>query len=125
MTGNSSDDRLPGRFASPPCLACEVAPDYFDPLGVDPQQALDVARWRRATRRQLKNDRLKHTAEARAERAQALASHLDRLNLRKFVEISGQVVPGYWPIKAELDLGIWMRSSPGCAIGTASRGSSI
>jgi 5,10-methenyltetrahydrofolate synthetase len=108
VTGNSSDDRRPGRFASPPCLACEVAPDYFDPLGVDPQQALDVARWRRSTRRQFKNDRLKHTAQARAEKAQALASHLDRLIFRKFAEISGQVVSGYWPIKAELDLRFWM-----------------
>jgi len=39
-----------GRFASPPCLAGEVAPDYFDPITVDPEQARDVARWRKAQR---------------------------------------------------------------------------
>jgi hypothetical protein len=27
------------RFASPPCLAGEIAPDYFDPMAVDPEQA--------------------------------------------------------------------------------------
>ncbi|RQP04459.1 MAG: hypothetical protein D1H97_17770 [Paracoccus sp. BP8] len=36
--------------ASPPCLAAEIAPDYFDPLAVEPQQARDVARWRKARR---------------------------------------------------------------------------
>lgn len=42
MTGGSRRDNLPGRFASPPCLASKIAPDYFDPLAVDSQQALDV-----------------------------------------------------------------------------------
>jgi hypothetical protein len=45
MAGN---DQPLGRDASPPCMASEIAPDYFDPLGVDPEQARDVARWRRA-----------------------------------------------------------------------------
>ena len=37
-------------YASSPCLAAEVDPAYFDLLGVDPGQARDVARWRRAER---------------------------------------------------------------------------
>ncbi len=45
--------RPAGRYASPPCLAGEIAPDYFDPLSVDPEQARDVARWRRAERMRL------------------------------------------------------------------------
>ncbi|MEF9605427.1 5-formyltetrahydrofolate cyclo-ligase, partial [Paracoccus sp. PXZ] len=40
-------------FASPPCLAARIAPDYFDPLAVDAQQARDVARWRKARREDL------------------------------------------------------------------------
>jgi 5,10-methenyltetrahydrofolate synthetase len=91
-------------------LACEVAPGYFDPLGVDPQQALDVARWRKATRRQLRDDRLKHAIEERVEKARALASHIDRLILRKFGNIPGQIISGYWPIKVELDLRVWMEN---------------
>jgi len=39
-----------GRIASPRCLAGEVAPDYLDPMGVDREQARDVARWRKAQR---------------------------------------------------------------------------
>ena len=38
------------RYNSPPCMAADIAPDYFDPLAVDPQQARDVARWRKAER---------------------------------------------------------------------------
>jgi len=47
MTDQAKNNDPPGRYASPPCLAGEIAPDYFDPLAVDPQQAVDVARWRR------------------------------------------------------------------------------
>ncbi|WP_406721744.1 hypothetical protein RPE78_18610 (plasmid) [Thioclava litoralis] len=42
-----------GTYASPPCMAAEVDPTYFDPLGTDAQQARDVARWRRAERTRL------------------------------------------------------------------------
>ena len=35
-------------YASPPCLAQELDPAWFDPLAVDPEQARDVAAcWRR------------------------------------------------------------------------------
>ena len=33
-----------GTYTSPPCMAGEVCPSYFDPLGVHPGQARDVAR---------------------------------------------------------------------------------
>jgi hypothetical protein len=49
--------RNPGRYASPPCMAAEVDPAYFDPLPVDPEQARDVARWRRAERVRLRAER--------------------------------------------------------------------
>lgn len=101
---------LPGRFASPPCLASEIAPDYFDPLAVDPQQALDVARWRTAERKRLRAARLDISAEARAEAARAIARHLDALIAKHLGDISGHAISGYWPIKAEPDLRFWMES---------------
>ncbi|MGE0238484.1 MAG: 5-formyltetrahydrofolate cyclo-ligase [Parvibaculaceae bacterium] len=110
MTGGSRRDGLPGRFASPPCLAAEIAPDYFDPLAVDPQQALDVARWRSAERKRLRTARLELPAEARAAVAQAIATHLDAVIAKHLGDPSGHVVSGYWPIKAEPDLRFWMES---------------
>lgn len=110
MTARPPDDALPGRYASPPCLACEVAPDYFDPLGVDPQQALDVARWRTAERKRLRAERLALPVETRAEAARAIAGHLDSLIARRFGGPGGHIVSGYWPIKAEPDLRFWMES---------------
>lgn len=110
MTGGSRRDDLPARFASPPCLAAEIAPDYFDPLAVDPQQALDVARWRSAERKRLRAARLDLTADARAAAAQAIATHLDALIAKCVGDPSGCVVSGYWPIKAEPDLRFWMES---------------
>lgn len=110
MTQGSRRDELPGRFASPPCLASEIAPDYFDPLAVDPQQALDVARWRSAERKRLRAARLDLAAEARMAAAQAIASHLDALIAKHLGDPSGHVISGYWPIKAEPDLRFWMES---------------
>jgi 5,10-methenyltetrahydrofolate synthetase len=108
MTGGSKRDSLPGRFASPPCLAAEIAPDYFDPVAVDPQQALDVARWRSAERKRLRAARLDLTAEARMAAAQLIATYLDALIVKYLGDPSGRVVSGYWPIKAEPDLRFWM-----------------
>ena len=53
----TSDPEAPGRYASPPCMAAEVDPAYFDPLAVDPEQARDVVRWRRAERTRLRAER--------------------------------------------------------------------
>jgi 5,10-methenyltetrahydrofolate synthetase len=98
------DDPLPGRYASPPCLAGEVAPDYFDPMGVDPEQSRDVARWRRAERARLLAERKEMGVEARAAAARAIAMHLrDVLNTR-LDGARSRVLSAYWPIKGEPDL---------------------
>ena len=39
MHVRSENDQTCGCYASSPCMAGEIAPDYFDPLGVDPEQA--------------------------------------------------------------------------------------
>lgn len=52
--------RARGRDRPAPGLASEIAPDDSDPLGVNPQQARDVARWRKAERARLIADRACH-----------------------------------------------------------------
>lgn len=104
----SDSKRPPGRYASPPCMASEIAPDYFDPLAVDPQQAQDVARWRKSERARLLEARAALGAADRAEVAGALADHLDTLLSQRGLSLAGQVVSGYWPIKSEPDLRPWM-----------------
>ena len=61
-----------GGYASPPCLAQEIDPAYFDPLAVDPQQAVDVARWRQATRTRLLADRAALPVAARQAAAEVI-----------------------------------------------------
>ena len=104
----TKDDHPPRSFASPPCLAAEIAPDYFDPLAVDPQQALDVARWRKARRAEHLAARAALSVATRQAIAKAIADHLDRLLTEHFPDPAGKVVSGYWPIKSESDLRPWM-----------------
>jgi 5,10-methenyltetrahydrofolate synthetase len=103
----SDEDRLAG-YASPPCFAHEVDPAYFDPLGVDPQQAADVARWRRAERKRLLAERAALPVAAREEIAAALAAGLEALLAELLGPIAGLVISAYWPIKSEPDLRGWL-----------------
>ncbi|WP_112323033.1 5-formyltetrahydrofolate cyclo-ligase [Oceanibium sediminis] len=93
-----------GRYASPPCMAGEVAPEYFDPLAVDPDQARDVARWRRAERSRLRAARQALTVQERAAIDLALAGHLRDLLETRFGALRGRGLSAYWPIKGEPDL---------------------
>ena len=90
-------------YASPPCLAAEVDPTYFDPLAVDPEQARDVARWRKAERQRLRAERDALTVAERQAVGRALAGHL-AVFLRERFDLRGRVFSGYWPIKGEPDL---------------------
>lgn len=106
----TADEKGEGRYASPPCMAGEVAPDYFDPIAVDPAQARDVARWRRAERERQRNDRQALSVEARARIATALVGHLHEFLAARFDGARGLVFSGYWPIKGEPDLRPVMRA---------------
>lgn len=97
-------DGLPRRPASPPCMAAEIAPDYFDPLAVDPVQARDVARWRRAERARLVAARRALSAAERAALAAALAKQVSSLLSRRFATLRGLAISAYWPIRGEPDL---------------------
>jgi 5,10-methenyltetrahydrofolate synthetase len=99
-----TDPEPPSRYASPPCLAADIAPDYFDPLAVDPQQARDVARWRSAERARLRAERQNLSVQDRAKIATALNGHLHDLLAARFGTLHGKVFSAYWPIKGEPDL---------------------
>ena len=91
-------------FSSPPCYAAEVAPEYFDPLAVDPEQARDVARWRKAERTRLRAARLALSVAERKEIGEALAGHLRQVLKDRFGGARGKIFSAYWPIKGEPDL---------------------
>lgn len=97
-------ERAAGRYASPPCIANEVAPDHFDPLAVDPEQARDIARWRRAERARLSAERQAMSVDARRAAGKALAEHLRDWLEDCFGGAKGRVFSAYWPIKGEPDL---------------------
>ncbi|WP_415182212.1 5-formyltetrahydrofolate cyclo-ligase [Phaeovulum sp.] len=104
----SRDDHAQRGYASPPCYAHEIDPTYFDPLGVDPQQAQDVARWRRAERTRLLTERAALSVEARKAAARTIAEHLDQFLAERFASLRGLTISAWWPIKAELDLRFWL-----------------
>lgn len=93
-----------GRFASPPCLACEIDLDGCDALDVDAEQARDVARWRKAERQRLRAERDALSVAGRNAAGAALSVHLGQLIAERFAGAAGLVLSGYWPIKGEPDL---------------------
>ena len=105
MTG---DDDSPRGYASPPCLAHEIDPTYSDPLAVDPAQARDVARWRKAERARLLAERAALPVSARQDAAERITPRLDDLIRARFGRIEGLTISAWWPIKAELNLRHWL-----------------
>lgn len=104
MSAEKPKTEVPARYASSPCMAHEVAPDYFDPLAVDPEQARDVARWRKAERARLRAARQTLSVAERKAAGDALAAHLRALLRERFHGARGHVFSAYWPIKGEPDL---------------------
>jgi len=94
----------PKDHASPPCLAAEIDPTYFDPLAVDPQQAEDVARWRKSERVRLLAERAAMSIAYRHDASEVIADHIDRLLIARFGPLKGLKISAWWPIKAELNL---------------------
>ncbi|WP_297774447.1 5-formyltetrahydrofolate cyclo-ligase [uncultured Roseovarius sp.] len=99
-----SEARKPGGYASPPCMAQEVNPAYFDPLSTDQEQARDVARWRKATREFLRTERDMLSVSDRQEISRALSDRLGSFLQGRFGGATGRVLSAYWPIKGEPDL---------------------
>ncbi|MCB1368995.1 MAG: 5-formyltetrahydrofolate cyclo-ligase [Rhodobacteraceae bacterium] len=97
-----------GRYASSPCMAAEIAPDYFDPAGVDPQQAHDVAQWRKSKRAELLARRRALRVDERVAVSTAIVGHLRDFLAERLDGARGKVVSAYWPIKGEPDLRVLM-----------------
>ena len=93
-----------GSFSSPPCYAAEIAPDYFDPLAVDAEQARDVARWRKAERKRLRNARQAMSAQAHLAASQKLCDGVRSVLADRFSGLTGEVLAAYWPTRGEPDL---------------------
>ena len=83
-------------------MASEVDPSYFDPLGVDPDQARDVARWRRAERIRLTGLRDALGQAGRAQVSDRIGQHLTNLLVARGAGPE-TVLAGFWPIKGEPD----------------------
>jgi 5,10-methenyltetrahydrofolate synthetase len=73
----------------------------------DPQQATEVARWRKAERMRLIAERIAVDADTRSALAAKIARDLDGIVDRG----PGTVVSLYWPFRGEPDLRGWMRSA--------------
>ena len=104
MSHEDRTDRPAGQYASPPCMAHEVDPAYYDATGIDPQQARDVTRWRKAERTRLRGARAEMPVAERRAAGEALAGHLRDLLDMRLDRARGRVFSGYWPIKGEPDL---------------------
>lgn len=101
----TSDPKAPSGFASPPCYAHELELDGDAYVSVDPQTAIDVARWRKAKRKELIAARLALPAAERKDQAERIAGTLERL-----IEPDGEtILSAYWPFKGEIDLRPWLR----------------
>jgi 5-formyltetrahydrofolate cyclo-ligase len=104
MSDADDTGRGGGAYASSPCYAHEIAPDYFDPLAVDPAQARDVVRWRKAERQRLLAARQALSVAGSRVVSEALAGHVAALLGDRFPSLAGRVLSAYWPIKGEPDL---------------------
>jgi 5-formyltetrahydrofolate cyclo-ligase len=106
----TQDENRPRGNASPPCLAQEIDPTYFDPLAVDPRQAAEMARWRKAERVRLLAMRAALSVAERHAAAETIAGRLDTLLAARFKTVEGLTISAWWPIKAELNLRHWLES---------------
>ena len=107
ITDGRDDDEVggTGSYASPPCYMHEIDPAYGGL--VDPAQAGDVTRWRKAERERLIAARLALSVEERTAHAGRLAGELDAVIAR----VAPLSVSLYWPFRGEPDLRPWMQSA--------------
>jgi hypothetical protein len=99
-----NDDPHDDVGGEPPCFLHELGPNGV--LGLDPRQARDVARWRKAERDRLIGTRLGLSADHRAAQTLAIAGDLSAL----IPTAPDTMISVYWPIKAEPDLRPWMHA---------------
>jgi 5-formyltetrahydrofolate cyclo-ligase len=89
-------------YASPPCLMHELVPEYRAEVA-QPDAWTDVARWRKAERKRLIDERFAVHVDERNARSERIASGLDLA----IGQVTGRIVSGYWPFRGEPDLRNW------------------
>ena len=89
-------------YASPPCFMHELEPGYGT-LPVRQDSWPDVARWRKAERKRLIDERLAGDAAGRQAKSERIAAALDRTVGRS----GNHIVSSYWPFRGEPDLRNW------------------
>jgi len=103
----AADEESTGvRLASAPCILGELAADGT--AVVDPEQARDVARWRKVERERLIKVRGALAAQYRSEQSAIIAQRLEQIVASSGV--AAPIISIYWPIRAEPDLRPWMRT---------------
>jgi 5-formyltetrahydrofolate cyclo-ligase len=102
MSGTKNADTKAGEYASPPCFMHELTPEFVA-TATRSDAWTDVARWRKAERKRLLQQRLAIAAEQREEKSNRIASLLDRA----VGKVSGRIVSSYWPFRGEPDLRNW------------------
>lgn len=90
--------------ASPPCFAHELTDTGGGTEIIDPQQALDVSRWRQSKRKELLASRAALSVSEREALGRSVASHVITTIKNKYINLEGKTLSLYWPIKSELDL---------------------
>lgn len=96
------DQSEPAQYASPPCFMHELSAEYrLEP--VVSSAWTDVARWRKAERQRLIEERMTLTMAERQIRSDRIAHQLDRAIGR----FAGRIVGTYWPFRGEPDLRNW------------------
>jgi 5-formyltetrahydrofolate cyclo-ligase len=104
MKKTDQEHSLVVRSASSPCMHDELRADGT--VSVDPEQARDVARWRKSQRERLITARCSLAVQDRMEQSAIIAGRLAQI-----VATSGMAAPAvgvYWPIRGEPDLRAWM-----------------
>jgi 5,10-methenyltetrahydrofolate synthetase len=92
-------------YASPPCFMHELMPGFeADVLPRDRTAWTDVARWRKAERQRLIDQRLLLSSDERTSRSERIASRLDTA----IAGMRGRIVSLYWPFRGEPDLRGWI-----------------
>lgn len=90
--------------ASPPCFAHELTDTGGGMEIIDPQQALDVSRWRQSKRKELLASRATLSVSEREALGRSVATHVITTIKNKYINLEGKILSLYWPIKSELDL---------------------
>ena len=86
---------LPRTYSPPPVSADEAEPAFSHPSGGAPWE--DVARWRKAERARLIDERMQMSADKRLAGSERIARKLDRA----IGKAGNRIVSLYWPFKGE------------------------